>query len=566
MMLLVLLLFPHHLLVDGIMSDPAETVCMGNACYTFHLERAMFEGAQKHCQENGGNLAVVKTKKEARKVQEILTHLGAKHEQKIDLKFWIGLKLHKGQCTVSAKELRGFQWVSGEEDTQYANWEREPKSTCTEDRCVAVHHRRLNADDLVWTERSCKDHNGFVCKFNFRGMCKAFPLVEPSKITYTTPFAQRPVNKLTVLPHGTSADLSCDSQHVYSICHEKNGCFGWTNPGSSCDFSKKSCKDGLCYLHCASADLPSECQEGYELGEDGVTCIQKDFCKDSPCKFKCVSGPQSYRCQCPPGFQVAKDQTSCVDVNECSSHVCDQLCINTNGSYTCLCKEGYKMTDGKCRDIDECSDHRCPQGCVNTHGSFSCYCHAGFNGSNGGQTCDDINECQGNPCDHDCENTAGSYKCSCRKGFRLAADGIECIADSRISSSKGEDDKTDILNDKKSEVLEHTLPPTSISEQSITVTFTDTYNVSVDSSVSQNLKTAESNKSVRSIFSHTWMFVSIVSSVGALLFLIIVTSVVVVCRRYGMQQEKKKHKLTADSYCWVSSGCEVQKEKMQEQK
>lgn len=50
------------------------------------------------------------------------------------------------------------------------------------------------------------------------------------------------------------------------------------------------------------------------------------------------------QCKCWPGFQLKNDGKTCVDIDECSSGFpCSQQCINTYGTYKCLCIDGYEI-------------------------------------------------------------------------------------------------------------------------------------------------------------------------------------------------------------------------------
>lgn len=50
------------------------------------------------------------------------------------------------------------------------------------------------------------------------------------------------------------------------------------------------------------------------------------------------------QCKCWPGFQLKNDGKTCIDVDECSTGFpCSQLCINTYGTYKCLCTHGYEI-------------------------------------------------------------------------------------------------------------------------------------------------------------------------------------------------------------------------------
>ena len=50
------------------------------------------------------------------------------------------------------------------------------------------------------------------------------------------------------------------------------------------------------------------------------------------------------QCKCWPGFQLKDDGKTCVDIDECSlGFPCSQQCINTYGTYKCLCTDGYEI-------------------------------------------------------------------------------------------------------------------------------------------------------------------------------------------------------------------------------
>lgn len=53
------------------------------------------------------------------------------------------------------------------------------------------------------------------------------------------------------------------------------------------------------------------------------------------------------QCKCWPGFQLKDDGKTCVDIDECSlGFPCSQQCINTYGTYKCLCTDGYEIQPG----------------------------------------------------------------------------------------------------------------------------------------------------------------------------------------------------------------------------
>ncbi|XP_035260623.1 complement component C1q receptor [Anguilla anguilla] len=589
--LLLLLQLLHG--TDGAEREPAEIACATSACYTVHIENSTYEEAKKNCEDNGGKLATIKDQAEAGEVRSVLSRFG-RSDIPQSFKFWIGLKLQKGSCIFPEGSLKGFTWISGEHDTEYSSWEKEPEITCTEERCVSVHHTSSQKESgswVLWTDRSCKDVAGFVCKFNFKGMCKPLLLAGPGTVRYNTPFVRSPLSDdsvLTMLPHGTVAEVSCSGDAQYTSCKDMNGFFGWAKSGPFCDSSNQGCKykNGGCDHYCIDSDhrgVRCECKNGFELGEDSVTCVHKDNCKDSPCKFKCVPTTTGFTCACPAGFELAKDQISCTDVDECSSPVCgSHTCHNTQGSYTCHCKTGYRSISGKCEDIDECLASPCPQGCLNSPGSYSCYCFSGYRPAKDGRGCVDDDECLISPCAQNCTNTPGSFKCSCSKHFRIAANGVTCIPDPQgeFPAHQGEQrekvwQKTDgHINTPEATIATVSTPrydtilTNNFPDESTSVVYNGASSATTTLLSEVNEDTVHTNNSVRQVnnLSKTWILACTLGSVAALLLVIAVISVIVVCRSNRLRKDAKKQNSTTDSYCWVSPGNVTQLEKPEEQK
>ena len=105
------------------------------------------------------------------------------------------------------------------------------------------------------------------------------------------------------------------------------------------------------------------CLPGYQLGEDGETCLDIDECQpgEGPgCQEtqSCFNTPGSFVC-CEGGFQLAGDGLTCTDIDECEDPaVCpdrNKQCRNTEGNFTCICVPFSYDDDGA-------GDCRCNQG------------------------------------------------------------------------------------------------------------------------------------------------------------------------------------------------------------
>ncbi|RCU34731.1 hypothetical protein DVA76_19245, partial [Acinetobacter baumannii] len=82
-----------------------ETLCTSNACFTLHMEGMTFEKARESCVNNGGYLMTVREKEEEDVLRSLLSQI--QRSQDSTLEFWIGLKLHRGDCMLANKTLRG---------------------------------------------------------------------------------------------------------------------------------------------------------------------------------------------------------------------------------------------------------------------------------------------------------------------------------------------------------------------------------------------------------------------------------------------------------------------------
>lgn len=176
------------------------------------------------------------------------------------------------------------------------------------------------------------------------------------------------------------------------------------------------------------------CGPGYELAEDGITCVDinecsrgTDICHE---EATCTNTEGSYECACAAGFEG--DGFRCEDIDECATgtDAChDQAsCENTYGSYECTCDPGYFGDGFSCvgacaADTDECDANAT---CTDFDARYECACNDGFVGD--GFVCVDVDECAlgTDTCDvnADCTNTPGSYECDCHDTFE--GDGHTC--------------------------------------------------------------------------------------------------------------------------------------------
>lgn len=550
-MRVLILIFSSFLIVDG--TSRVSTTCTAEACLTLHLEEEHFEKASKNCINNGGKLVTMRNDNELQSVKSAFLAAAAEEGEKervFSSKLWIGLSLQKKRCTDSTEELHGFRWTSEPEDSQYSYWKKKPLRTCTEKRCVSI----SLADDLRWTDGSCRDRAFYMCRFLSKGMCRPIVLEERSEVKYNLPFLSEPLTlneRLVMIPHGTWAEVQCVGSEIpiISFCSNQDGPFDWTNSERFCAPDKRSCelKNGGCEHLCsetAGGGVRCECREGYHLIDDKVSCAAKDSCENSPCEFKCVPTATGYSCACAEGFRLAGDNVSCDDINECREGICgEHKCHNTPGSYHCDCHSGFRLVAGKCEDVDECTESRCAQGCLNSQGSFSCYCHTGFILlSDDRGICIDVDECiLGKPCEDICTNTFGSFECSCRGNFTLAYNGISCVPKPTERPQISPENRESIITNLTR--LPDGFGLTTVNPVSLNKTNTKT----------------DSIKS-RTFLGISWIFVCVLGSAVPLLVLIVLTSAFVIYRWRRSRKDTLKN-ATADNYCWVSSGLDTDQKK-----
>lgn len=328
---------------------------------------------------------------------------------------------------------------------------------------------RESSDNFRWLDGSCAlSLDGYVCQYNYRGMCPPLKDEGGGPAVYTTPFHLLST-VLTHVPYGSVAALPCpaDSSEPDAradetlLCMERDdGTVGWSRDAPLCSSSAPPknqdwcSKDHGCEQYCQNTDTDyyCYCSEGFTINEDRYTCKPdplsptdppelssdsagpteqphiRDICVKMGCEYNCMDTVRGVRCTCPPGYQMAPDGRRCSDVDECLQVPCPQVCVNIPGTFHCSCHPGYQQDDeGECVDIDECLDEASCEGiCENTEGSFACLCNAGYALNSGGQ-CVDIDECVGeSPCEQQCLNFMGGFQCYCDNGYDMQADGLSC--------------------------------------------------------------------------------------------------------------------------------------------
>uniref|UniRef100_A0A673KBU5 Endosialin-like n=1 Tax=Sinocyclocheilus rhinocerous TaxID=307959 RepID=A0A673KBU5_9TELE len=440
---LYVILLPSLLCLCGVQTQDLrerDALCREDGCFVLHFQRKIFLEAWRSCKEYGGNLATIRHPKEAAIVKELFSNVELRQHHRGKANIWIGLQRQPRQCSPT-RPLRGFSWVTGDQDTQYTNWLQEDSaSTCSSPRCVVMPYSTAaheQGHNLKWKDGPCSiSVDGYLCRYNFQGMCTAIASEGGGNTLYSTPFNLLST-LLTHIPYGSVAAVPCPAKEDQSVlCTQKeDGTVGWNREPPFCSDTPKTSwcdKDnGGCHHFCVEDDSHyyCDCNDGYLLAEDGVSCFPSDPCNGAPCEFECLRVMDGYRCACPDGYMLAPDERGCIDVDECLQSPCEHICVNAPGTFECRCRDGYRQDEeGACEDVDECSDNPCEHACENTLGSHICHCHLGFAPLQEDQSqCHDIDECQiEGTCEQMCINYDGGFECYCEEGYTLQSDQYSC--------------------------------------------------------------------------------------------------------------------------------------------
>ncbi|XP_068164580.1 CD248 molecule, endosialin a [Antennarius striatus] len=414
-----------------------DALCNEDGCFVVYFQRKTFLDSWRACKEKGGNLATIKHKKHAGHIASLLSTVDLRHSR-TEVRVWIGLQRQPRQCSTT-RPLRGFSWTTGDQDTEYTNWQTEDSPMCSVPRCVVMsYNSQEQNDNFKWLDGSCSVAvDGYLCHYAYKGMCTALWSEGAGNALYSTPFSLVST-LLTHIPFGSVASVPCSAKEEQSVlCMMKeDGSVGWSRDFPLCSKTPVShswCDhdNGGCEHFCRSAGVHfyCECADGYLLADNGQTCELNDVCEDAPCEFECLPLSDGYRCACPEGYMLDPDERGCLDVDECLQSPCEQICVNSPGSFECQCREGYQVDEqGECEDVDECMNDPCEHACENTSGSLICHCHLGYSPIPEEPTrCQDSDECQiPGTCEQMCVNYDGAFECYCKEGYELMPDHFSC--------------------------------------------------------------------------------------------------------------------------------------------
>ncbi|XP_035167309.1 thrombomodulin-like, partial [Oxyura jamaicensis] len=167
---------------------PSGAQCLEHDCFAVFWAPLPFAAASAACERHGGHLMTVRSTVAEDAIALLLQNRRGR--------LWLGLQL-PSRCTEPAQRLRGFQWVTGDSRTDYANWE--PSGRLCDRRCATV------SRELRWEERGCEEPaDGFLCEYNYPDSCPRLPPADGLSAAYRTPFGARGGDFLA-LPPGSTA-------------------------------------------------------------------------------------------------------------------------------------------------------------------------------------------------------------------------------------------------------------------------------------------------------------------------------------------------------------------------
>nr|XP_033807172.1 C-type lectin domain family 14 member A [Geotrypetes seraphini] len=267
------------------------TICSSlGACYSIHSKTTSFKAAEASCQPVGF-LTTMKNEAEKLDIFKLLNGFpGSSHASST---FWIGLSKISRQCVHEEKPLRGFFWVSGKEDSNISKWIKEPAKSCMSNRCVGLQTTEVSPDwePWGWKDLNCNSKNGYICKYEYSGMCQKLNITNAKRILYRTAYNIES-DILDFSPPGTTATVFCEShwRNITLTCKQQNGIHEWDGPMNL---------STLC-----------SCPVGYKMDQYG-DCIDIDECQQKKCMSTCINTLGSFYCNCTVGNTIGEDGVSC---------------------------------------------------------------------------------------------------------------------------------------------------------------------------------------------------------------------------------------------------------------
>lgn len=262
------------------------------ACYSLHHSSIKRQAAQEACNLRGGALSTVRGGTELHAVLALLRAGPGPGGGSKDLLFWVALERGRSHCTLKDEPLRGFSWLSsdvGGSEIDTLPWVQEPQLSCTSRSCAGL-QATGGVEPAGWKEMRCHTRaNGYLCKYQFEGLCPAPRPGAASNLSYRTPF-QLHSSALDFSPPETKVSALCPGQQSITatcIVDEIGARWNGIPPGAVlCPCPGGYIRAGKCAeLSDCLDDLEGfacECAAGFVLGKNGRSCVTKEEEQPNP--------------------------------------------------------------------------------------------------------------------------------------------------------------------------------------------------------------------------------------------------------------------------------------------
>ncbi|XP_054436828.1 C-type lectin domain family 14 member A [Pteronotus mesoamericanus] len=253
------------------------------ACYSLHHSTIKRQAAEEACNLRGGALSTVRGGAELRAVLALLRAGPGPGGGSKDLLFWVALERKRSHCTLKDEPLRGFSWLSpdvGGSEIDTLRWVQEPQPSCTVRSCAGL-QATGGVEPAGWKEMGCyRRANGYLCKYQFEGLCPAPRPGAASNLSYRAPF-QLYSAALDFSPPGTKVSALCPGQQsITATCIVDEVGARWDGIPSGavlCPCPGRYLRAGKCseFSDCLddSEGFACECAAGFLLGKDRRSCV-----------------------------------------------------------------------------------------------------------------------------------------------------------------------------------------------------------------------------------------------------------------------------------------------------
>uniref|UniRef100_A0A8C3YCV8 C-type lectin domain family 14 member A n=1 Tax=Catagonus wagneri TaxID=51154 RepID=A0A8C3YCV8_9CETA len=268
-------------------ADRAGCLASG-ACYSLHHATFKRQMAEEACNLRGGVLSTVRGGAELRAVLALLRAGPGPGGGSKDLLFWVALERRRSHCTLENEPLRGFSWLYpddiGELGSDTLQWVEEPQRSCTARSCAGL-QATGGVEPAGWKEMRCHGRaKGYLCKYQFEGLCPAPRPGAASNLSYRAPFQL----------YSTALDFSPPGTEVSALCP------GQLSITATCTVDEVGARwDGI-----PSGAVLCPCPGRY---------LRAGKCSELP---DCLDELGGFACECAAGFVLAKDGRSCVTNGE----------------------------------------------------------------------------------------------------------------------------------------------------------------------------------------------------------------------------------------------------------